>query len=91
MTGAECAIREGGTGEVHVANGIAVGIKLASLVDPVIPLVSAEHGMRACCLRVGAADPRRLLALQYGSPVRVARVDIQSIVSPTGRRSLASV
>jgi hypothetical protein len=91
MIGAKRAIREGGTGEVHVADGITGSIKLPRLVDSVVHLISAEHGMRACGLRVGAADPRRLLALHDGSPVRVARVDAQFSVSPTSRLSLASV
>jgi hypothetical protein len=91
MTGAKPAIREGGSGEVDVADGITGVIKLSCLVDPVVHLIAAEHRMGACCLRMRAADPRRLLALRYGNPVRVARVDAQFSVSLAGRLPLASV
>jgi hypothetical protein len=91
MTGAERAVREGGSGEVHVADGITGGIKLPCLVDPVVHLIAAEDGMRACRLRVRAPDPRWLLALHYGGAVRGARADAQFFVSPAGRVSLASV
>ena len=91
MTGAKRAIREGGSGAVHVAYGITGGIKLPCLVGAVVHLISAEHRMGTCCLRMRAPDPRRLLALHDGSSVRVARVDAQFSVSPTGRVSLASV
>lgn len=91
MSGAKRAIRKGGSGEVHIAYRITGGIKLPCLVDAVVHLISAEHRMGACCLRMWAADPRRLLALDYGSPVRVTRVDAQFSVSPIGRLSLASV
>src|SRR5712691_287960 len=63
MTGAKRAIREGGSGEVHVAYGITGGIKLPCLVDPVVHLISAEHRMGTCCLRMRAPDPRRQTAL----------------------------